>query len=137
MFSSSQVPTHCHQSMLFYHPQKNIYQQHQRQCDLFSRAGFNHLENRCALGAFLCYESCLSFCQNFTCHIRLLLMFIECPGTRMLAHDIEFFRSRVCAEKIHLNGIWARLAPGVRVRPPAKIGYLTNQLGLVVLGFSF
>ena len=133
MFSSSQVPTHCHQSMLSYHQKKNI-SNISASVTFFSRAGFNHLENRCALGAFLCYESCLSFCQNFNCHIRLLLVFIECPGTRMLAHDIEFFRSRVCAEKIHLNGIWARLAPGVRVRRPANIGYLTNQL---VLGFSF
>jgi len=31
--------------------------------------------------------------------------FLEYSGTRMLAHDIEFFRSRVCAEKIHLNGM--------------------------------
>lgn len=30
--------------------------------------------------------------------------FLEFSGTRMLAHDIEFFRTRVCAHKMHLNG---------------------------------
>lgn len=30
--------------------------------------------------------------------------FLEFSGTRMLAHDIEFFRTRVCADKMHLDG---------------------------------
>eukprot|EP00439_Symbiodinium_sp_Y106_P073498 s73_g13.t2 len=30
--------------------------------------------------------------------------FLEWSGTRMLAHDIDFFRSRICAPKLNLNG---------------------------------
>ncbi|CAE7219320.1 caeA [Symbiodinium sp. CCMP2456] len=54
--------------------------------------------------SFECDPSHMKFPPKGQAKYETRYNFLEWSGTRMLAHDIDFFRSRICAPKLNLDG---------------------------------